>query len=331
MKYDPRTNDWLKDINVATLIQQSGVTLKQAGDTLTGLCPLHRDKDTPSLVVYTHSNSWACFGNGCGGKAGINGGDAIDWVMQFRKVPYKEAVDWLNKNYRYTPATIIKPSSTKASVILPVNQQLVLYWHSSLGEHRHWFHQRGFSDTMIDQEKFGWDPRRERYTIPVWLDKPGESTVLGVRLRRSVGHDKEAKYIGLADHNPPTIWGRYYSRGESIVLCFAGELDAARAVQDGLPAVSVVNGIQAFHRFPSDWPNLWFPDTHSLLVCFDRGEEQVAGQFAATWSARKGHMSARIIRWPPNIKGKDYNEARDAGMTVEQFKALLLLQMGICE
>ncbi|MBE3042658.1 hypothetical protein IMZ48_08790, partial [Candidatus Bathyarchaeota archaeon] len=63
------------------MIAQTGVQLRRDGHIYSGLCPLHKDKDTQSLKVYPDNNSWCCFGVGCGGKVGKpNGGRAIDWI-----------------------------------------------------------------------------------------------------------------------------------------------------------------------------------------------------------------------------------------------------------
>ncbi len=54
-------------------------------------CPLHEEK-TPSFVVYTDQNSYACYG-GCGGI----GGDNIDLFMRLNNCDFVSAVKALNK------------------------------------------------------------------------------------------------------------------------------------------------------------------------------------------------------------------------------------------
>jgi len=93
----PTIQDVVRSINVVSLIQQSGVELTAAGSVLKGFCPFHKDVDTPSLVVYPATNSWTCFGSGCGGRmtGRLNGGSVIDWVIQWKRVDFREALDWL--------------------------------------------------------------------------------------------------------------------------------------------------------------------------------------------------------------------------------------------
>ena len=62
----------------------SYVELTRAGRLLRGLCPFHADKDTPSLVVYAHNQSWWCFG--CS-----QGGDVFKFVELIERVSFKEA------------------------------------------------------------------------------------------------------------------------------------------------------------------------------------------------------------------------------------------------
>lgn len=59
--------------------------LRKSGTRYTGLCPLHADKRTLSLVVYPEQQSWHCFG-ACG-----RGGDVIDFVMLAEHLDFKDA------------------------------------------------------------------------------------------------------------------------------------------------------------------------------------------------------------------------------------------------
>lgn len=66
-----------------TTLSPAGVELYQ------GVCPLpgHNDKD-PSFTVFTHSNSWSCFG--CG-----KGGDIINFLKEVNNWTFEQAVDYL--------------------------------------------------------------------------------------------------------------------------------------------------------------------------------------------------------------------------------------------
>lgn len=332
----PKLDDVTKYVSIVTLAQRS-VELIPAGSVYKALCPFHRDKDTPSLVVYPHTNSWVCFSASCGGKRSgrLNGGSVIDWVMQLRNVEFLQAIDWLRDTYGPVRDMVELPvipgpkPAPVASPALPVPLATILYWGGMLSERpdkQEYFYKRGFTDETIERECWGWTG--ERFSIPVWEGKPLESICLGARLRRDVDGEGP-KYIGLAGSNPATVWGRYHCQAANLALGFAGELDAARAVQDGFAAFSVVNGVGALGRFPRGWPDLWFPDTDYIVVVFDKKEEADGGRLAQAWSAVKGSMHGRVFHWPPTFDGKDYCDWRDSGATSQEFWALVQSQLSL--
>lgn len=65
----------------------SAVILKQAGNELAGLCPLHQEKG-PSFYVYANGQRFHCFGCGAGG-------DVLDLVMAMHRVGLREAADMI--------------------------------------------------------------------------------------------------------------------------------------------------------------------------------------------------------------------------------------------
>jgi len=51
-------------------------------------CPFHED-NTPSMVIYTETNSYHCYS--CG-----NGGDVINFIMRLNAIKFVDAVNYLN-------------------------------------------------------------------------------------------------------------------------------------------------------------------------------------------------------------------------------------------
>jgi hypothetical protein len=282
-------------------------------------CPFHHD-DTPSLIFYPSSNSWACFGK-CQGKNGRhNGGDSVEFVKQYFHYSYSEAKQWFDQNFTYLEPIVVGQKEPEPARTVP--HPWVIYWHSMMEtHHRQYFHQRGFTDKFIDNELWGWNG--QRYCLPVWEGEPSNSEILGVRQRKVDGQDG-MKYLGLKDMNPSTVWGRWYCRQQKIILAFAGEFDAARAVQDGFPAFSLVNGVNALEDFPKDWPTLWFPDSKNMVAVFDRKEEPFGGRLCQAWNRIKGSMTARIFQWSLG-NFKDYCEFRQEN-SADDFKHLMLNQ-----
>jgi len=309
-----------KTISILSVAQHCGVQIMRVGHNHIAKCPFHGIDNTPSFVFYPSTNSWTCFGK-CEGKNGRhNGGGVVQFVEQFYHVGYSEANKWLRQNFNYFEPVIIEPPKVEPPKIVP--HPWVIYWHSMLNEHREYFHGRGFTDDFINREMWGWTGKR--YALPVWEGEPGNSNVLGVRQRKSETQSDGFKYIGLKDMNPPTVWGRWYCRNQKTILAFAGEFDAALANQDGFPAFSVVNGIEAMVDFPKDWPELWFPDSKNMVAVFDRKEESYGGRLCQAWNKTKGSMMGKVFHWGLG-EFKDYSEFRQTH-SKEDFQLLMLKQ-----
>ncbi|MFI4941517.1 MAG: CHC2 zinc finger domain-containing protein, partial [Burkholderiales bacterium] len=75
------------EVSVERLIESAGIALKKAGKDKLGTCPFHEDGE-PSLVVTPAKNLWHCFGCQIGGGP-------IDWVMKFRGISFRHAVELL--------------------------------------------------------------------------------------------------------------------------------------------------------------------------------------------------------------------------------------------
>jgi len=308
-------------VDIVQLIERSGVSLVRRGRYWKGLCPFHPDKDSPSLTVYPNTNSFYCFG--C-----QESGDVITWVMLQNGWDFILAVDWLCDNKLELAQKEVLPFSPKPKKQKVLPHQLIVYWHKLLNEKekQEWFINRGFTELTISSEMFGWDG--SSYVIPVWEGKPGDSDCWGVRLRQAVKNSNFPKYRGLREYNQATVYGKYFCQNADVALCFAGELDARRAVQDGFPSFSLVNGVSAWKRFSPDWPIVWFPSVERLVVVFDRKEEVFAGQLAVSWNKIKGFNSALVFHWP-EVEGKDYCEFRDSGGTFHSFRQMIQEQSKI--
>ena len=67
----------------------SYVNLKRAGSNKVGLCPFHSEK-TPSLTVFSNTETFKCFGCGAGG-------DVITFIMRAENLDYISALEFLAK------------------------------------------------------------------------------------------------------------------------------------------------------------------------------------------------------------------------------------------
>jgi len=66
--------------------------LKKKGVRYQALCPWHDDKHLGSFVIYPKGNCYKCFV--CGAKGGV-----IDWLMDYEKLSYPDALRYLGKKY----------------------------------------------------------------------------------------------------------------------------------------------------------------------------------------------------------------------------------------
>lgn len=68
------------------------IDLKKKGIRYLGLCPFHDDRHLGSFVVYPKGNCYKCFQ--CGAKGGV-----VDFLMNYERLSYPDAIRWLGKKY----------------------------------------------------------------------------------------------------------------------------------------------------------------------------------------------------------------------------------------
>lgn len=81
----------IKDRADVVEVVGSFLTLRRAGSRFRTLCPFH-DERTPSFYVTPSKGIFKCFG--CG-----KGGDAICFLMEYERLSYPEALEWLANFY----------------------------------------------------------------------------------------------------------------------------------------------------------------------------------------------------------------------------------------
>ena len=96
------------DISVQRLVEAAGVELRKTGKDLSGKCPFHAD-DTASLVITPAKNLWHCFGCQCGGGP-------IDWVMKFKGVSFRHAVELLKDDSSLAASSLCGEPVKRTSV-----------------------------------------------------------------------------------------------------------------------------------------------------------------------------------------------------------------------
>lgn len=83
----------LNAIPITGVARRLGYTLQRAGSVYKTRCPWHDDRH-PSLTLYERTNENRCHCFSCG-----KGGSVIDFVMQSLGYSFKDACEWLSREY----------------------------------------------------------------------------------------------------------------------------------------------------------------------------------------------------------------------------------------
>lgn len=124
---------------------------------VTGLCPFHRDR-TPSFAYNRNTGRWCCF-------AGCGRGSAFDFIMQTTGKSFKEALFELGDG-----VGVPRPFGASSSKP-PIPEDLIQQWTQNLWANDdvcRWLREkRGLSDETLKKYEIGWDPKLQRYSIPI--------------------------------------------------------------------------------------------------------------------------------------------------------------------
>ncbi|MEY3202296.1 MAG: primase, partial [Pseudomonadota bacterium] len=186
------------DVSVQRLVEEAGIVLKKSGKDWLGCCPFHEDAE-PSLVVTPAKNLWHCFGCQVGGGP-------IDWVMKFRGVSFRHAVELLKADpslaaFADRPVKRATARALPAPVSLDADDQALLddtiaYYHTRLKENPEalaYLAARGLNHPeLIDTFRLGFADRTLGLRLPDKKNKTGEAlrtALQRVGLLRESGHE----------------------------------------------------------------------------------------------------------------------------------------------
>lgn len=156
-------------VNIEDVVSRY-VDLKKTGSSFIGLCPFHNEK-TPSFHVKPATNHFKCFG--CG-----KGGDAIQFLVEHRKLSFYEAIDQLAGHYnivlQYDQNNEPKPAQDELDELRSITKATAIKYAERLKnadpEVRSKFTQRLSEETLLlwqvgyapDEWKFLTDPLIEK-------------------------------------------------------------------------------------------------------------------------------------------------------------------------
>lgn len=153
----------IKPESIQRLIEQTDivdvvsryVNLKRSGRNFVGICPFHDDKN-PSMNVSPERNMYHCFA--C--KAG---GDAINFIQEYEKLNFPEAVEKLASMQNFTLEYTDEKSNFKkidkeALSIVKAYYQSLLYQNKAA---INYLYSRGFNDKLIAKFELGYAPNSQ--------------------------------------------------------------------------------------------------------------------------------------------------------------------------
>ncbi len=281
---------------------------------VTALCPFHEDKN-PSFAFNRTSGKWCCF-------AGCGKGSAFDYLMQTSGKSFKDALLEVGDRVGVPRPYPDKPPRP------PIREALVKQWVGDLWadeEVCRWLREkRGLSDATLKKYEIGWDPKRQRNTIPI-RDERGN--VMNVRLYNA---KKDPKIINYTEGrykygSPARLYGldeleKY--QGKQVVLC-EGEWDRLILQQEGFMAVTGTHGASTFRP---EWISRFKDKDVVILYDCDREGQAAARNVVLRALKTAGAASVKHVVLP--LEGdKDDKDVTDyfhkRGLTAADLQKLI--------
>lgn len=220
------------------------IQLKREGPNLVSTCPFpeHNEK-TPSFKVSKSKQIYKCFG--CG-----KSGDAIQWLIDYNKKTYTEAIEWLALKYHINldtieggPKVYVKPTWKNNT---DLNEKVVK-----------WFEGRGISQRTLKEMRISqgieWMPQTQSDRNVMEFNYFRDDVLINTKYRDSKKNFKLHKNSELIFYNLDCL--KLYDE----VYIVEGEIDALSLVEVGIKNVlSIPNGAS------KDTNNLQYIDN-----CFD--------------------------------------------------------------
>lgn len=244
-------------------------------------------------------------------------GSAIDFLMNYQKMPFARALNILEKGPKVEPREIVYEEESEKPRELSWN--IAAKCFAALNQHAiDYYHARGLKDETIRHFMLGWHKEKKRFVIPV--SQGGK--LLAVRYRRddSNSNDTGDKMSAERGYNSTLLFNSDSLRGKDTAIICEGEFDAMILWQELGGEYGVVTSTNGAGAFRKVWVKEYFSDVVYPFVCMDADKP---GQDAAMriWKMMR---RSRIIKLPEMGEGKkDIGDYFLMGYTAEQFKELM--------
>ena len=332
------TNSLLQSVNLVDVIASDlGDPVKVSGRYTFFRCPFHADDD-PSFAVTP--DRYYCFG--CRAS-----GDAIKWLMNFRKLTFLQACENLSpesikiagqsRPVNLTATTTARqkdqPDDYQASWKAIIDECQELLWSDQGKGARQYLHDRGMKDATLQSPFFRVGYSDGRKINDIWVDR-------GIVLPCfSVDQDSQVAYVDYikirhSDNVLPKyrklkggrkgLFGADTVRGSDIVIVTEGEFDALLLYQEAGDLVGVCTLGSATDRF--DWGRYgWhLAFVKWLLIAYDMDDAGDLG--AEAWNEVSGRVKRIKI---PDDTGKDITDAWKSGVNLSDWIMEVLRENGL--
>ena len=174
------------------------IELKQKGRDFKGLCPFHND-NKPSLSVSPDRLIFKCFSCGAGGAS-------INFVMDYEKLEFPDAVKKLAQNYNIVldiQGGDNKKFADTKSQLISIHDHATKYYHNILFSDKgkaaySYLKERGLSDDIIKQFQLGFSPNNGNGLLKI--------------LRKESFSSEAMKLSGLITKSDKGYFDRFRSR-----------------------------------------------------------------------------------------------------------------------
>lgn len=233
------------------------ISLKKNGKSYESKCPFH-DEKTASFKVDKGKQIYKCFG--CG-----KSGDAISFVMDYRKITYIEAIKLLANKYHVdlkeveTTRRVYKKPDTKYTSNNSFPNSLLSFFTS-----------RGISASTLNRCKVThareWMPKANSETDAICFNYYKEGELTNIKFRAENKDFKLVKDAELIFYNLDSIHTR-----DSVVIV-EGEIDCLSLVEAGIVSVVSVpngatNGTQRLEYLDNCWQ--YFDNVQNIIIMTD--------------------------------------------------------------
>ncbi len=271
-------------------------------------CPFHGERKGYSLAVW--ANGYRCFG-----KCQVSG-DLFDWLQQYRKLSFQEALRALGEAPRFAPSVTasrpIPPAEPPTDDWQAAARQVVVWAEDRLWDGpEHWalsylLNERGLEPRTIRQARLGVMPGGHRQwrrmaglRVPCGIVIPwftGE-TLWAVKVRRESG---QPKYVQISGGSGGGLYRGDALEGAETVLFTEGEFDALIAHQEAGRLITAVSLGSASATLNDRWL-LDLVTVPLILAAYDVDKAGAKGAARLQAISRRVHLIQ--VPW-----GKDITE-----------------------